>query len=69
MLYYFLCAKEKRCFLMDTLSVNPIGDIHITVYETANKKQFFYLKSDNENLLPVLDYLDTSLSNFKANNS
>lgn len=54
---------------MDTLSVNPIGDIHITVYETANKKQFFYLKSDNENLLPVLDYLDTSLSDFKANNS
>ena len=52
---------------MDTLSANPIGDIHITVYETANKKQFFYLKSDNKNLLPVLDFLDNKLIDFKAN--
>lgn len=54
---------------MDTLSANPIGDIHITVYETTNKKQFFYLKSDNENLLPILDFLDNSLSDFKTDKS
>ena len=51
------------------LSGNVVGDIHITVYETIDNKQFFYLKADNKNVLPVLDFIDKNLTNFKANNS
>ena len=53
---------------MDLLSGNVIGDVHITVYQTTDNKQFFYLKADNKNVLPVLDFIDKSLTNFKANN-
>ena len=52
---------------MNLLSGKSIGDIHITVYKTPDNKQFFYLKADNENLLPILDLLNNSLDNFKTN--
>ena len=51
---------------MNVLTGTSIGDIHITVYKTVDNKQFFYLKADNKNLIPVLDYLDNSLSYFKT---
>ncbi len=54
---------------MNFLSGTSIGDIHITVYKTLDNKQFFYLKADNKDLLPVLDYLDKSLYYFKTNES
>lgn len=50
---------------MDSLNITPIGNINITVYQTEENMQFFYLKAENKKLLPVLDYLDNSLSNFK----
>ena len=51
---------------MDLLTGTSIGDIHITVFQTADNMQFFYLKADNKNLIPVLDYLDNSLADFKT---
>lgn len=56
-------------FFLNFLSGTSIGDIHITVYKTLDNKQFFYLKADNKDLLPVLDYLDKSLYSFKTNES
>ena len=51
---------------MNTLIGNAIGDIHITVYETHGKTPIFYIKADNKDLLPVLDYLHDTLDNFKS---
>lgn len=53
---------------MNLLNGIAIGDVHITVYQATDNKQFFYLKADNKNVLPVLDFIDKNLINFKANN-
>ena len=54
---------------MNFLSGNVVGDIHITVFKTDDNKPFFYLEAENKNLIPVLDFLDNSLTNFKSNNN
>lgn len=54
---------------MNSLTGNLVGSINITVFETDNNKQFFYLEAENKNLIPVLDFLDNSLTDFKSNNS
>ena len=50
----------------DTIVGKTIGNINVNVLETDNKQQFFYLKASNKNVLPVLDFLDDSLTNFKT---
>ena len=52
---------------MDSIIANFVGDIHVAIYETSDNEQLFYLKSQNENLIPVLDYLQDTLNNFKTN--
>lgn len=47
---------------MNCLTGKSIGDIHITVYQTDYNVPIFYLKADNKNLIPVLDYLEFSHS-------
>ena len=54
---------------MNCLTGKSIGDIHITVCKTDDNIPIFYLKADNKNLIPVLDYLENSLDNFKTNES
>lgn len=54
---------------MNCLNSTSIGDIHITVYKTDANIPIFYLKADNKNLIPVLDYLDNSLDTFKTDES
>ncbi len=38
-----------------------IGSVHINVYETPSGETFFYLNADNENVLPMLDYVENIL--------
>lgn len=38
-----------------------IGDIHVSVYKTPDGKTFFYIKADNEELLPILDIIEDLL--------
>lgn len=52
----------------DTIIGKTVGNIHIDVFETADKKPFFYLRASDKNLLPVLDFLDNSLTNYKTIN-
>lgn len=42
-----------------------IGDIHINVCEAPNDNTFFYVQGSNKNVLPVIDYVETSLENYK----
>lgn len=51
------------------MNFKSIGDLHITVYQTDDNKQLFYTKADNYKLLPILNYLNTSLDNFKTDKS
>ena len=51
---------------MNCLNSTSIGDIHITVYQTEDNKQLFYTKADNYKLLPILNYLNNSLADFKT---
>ena len=50
---------------MDAITGKIIGDVHITVCETPDKKHFFYLQADNEKVLPVLDTLENTLNNYR----
>lgn len=51
------------------MNFKSIGNLHITVYQTDDNKQFFYINADNKDLLPVLNYLDNSLADFKTDKS
>lgn len=46
------------------ISGENIGDVHISVYETQNGETFFYLKADNEKVLPMLDYVENILHKY-----
>ena len=46
------------------ISGKSIGDVHISVYETPNGEPFFYLKADNEKVLPMLDYVENILNQY-----
>lgn len=41
-----------------------VGDVHISVYETPEGKNLFYLEADNNNVLPVLNYVENILSEY-----
>lgn len=41
-----------------------VGEIHISVYETPDGKNIFYINADNDNLQPVLNYVENSLENY-----
>lgn len=41
-----------------------IGDIHIIVYEVSNGLKFFTIKSDNENILPIIDIIVDTLAKY-----
>ena len=41
-----------------------IGEVHISVYETPDGKTLFYINADNDNVKPVLNYVENSLENY-----
>ena len=41
-----------------------LGDINISVYKTPDGKTFFYIKADNEDLLPLLDIIEDMLHKY-----
>lgn len=49
---------------MSPITGSIIGDIHVTVCKTPDGKKFFYLKTDNEDLLPVLDVIEDTLYSY-----
>lgn len=47
------------------LSGNKKGNITIQVYqESITNKTFFYLKSDSDSLLPIIDILEDTLKKY-----
>lgn len=42
-----------------------IGDIHINVCKTSLGSTFYYLRGDNKEVVPVLDFIEERLNNFK----
>lgn len=42
-----------------------VGDIHVNVCKTPQGSTFYYLKGDNKDVIPILDYLENSLNKFK----
>lgn len=46
---------------MNTLGGIAIGKVCVTVYQTSDGKRFFYLKADNEDVLPIVDILEDTL--------
>lgn len=42
-----------------------VGDIHVNVCETPQGATFYYLKGNNKEVIPILDYLEDSLKKFK----
>jgi len=49
---------------MTPITGKIVGDIHVTVYKTPDGKKFFYLKADNEDLLPVVDVIEDTLYSY-----
>jgi len=49
---------------MNSLEAIALGKICVTVYQTSDGKRFFYLKADNENILPIVDILEDTLFNY-----
>lgn len=47
--------------ILNTVSGEIIGDIHIVVCKTPEGYNFFHLQADNENVLPILDVIETTL--------
>jgi len=41
-----------------------VGDVHISVYETPAGETLFYIKADNDNVAPVLNYVEYSLEKY-----
>ena len=46
---------------MNILSGEIIGDIHIIVCKTPDGHDFFQIKADNENVLPVVYVIEDTL--------
>lgn len=42
-----------------------VGDIHINVCKTPTGSTFYYLKGNNKEVIPILDYIENRLNNFK----
>lgn len=42
-----------------------VGDIHINVCKTPGGSTFYCLNANNKDVVPVLDYLEDHLNNFK----
>lgn len=49
----------------DLLKANKYGNIIVNVYKEINsKKSFFYLQTNNDSLLPIMDILEDTLKRF-----
>ena len=43
------------------IEAKEVGNIEITVYKTKEGCPFFYIKPDDESLLPIVDILEDTL--------
>lgn len=41
-----------------------IGSVHITVYENAYGDNFFYVETDDKELLPLVDIIEDTLTKY-----
>lgn len=42
-----------------------IGDVHISICETPEGGKFFYIDGTNKNVLPIINYIESSLEQYK----
>lgn len=49
---------------MPMLTGRRIGNVDVEVYQTSTGEIFFYIQSDNKDVLPIQDYLENSLENY-----
>ncbi|MCI8620780.1 MAG: hypothetical protein HFJ50_02985 [Clostridia bacterium] len=50
---------------MQEITGTSIGFIQVEVFKTENNLNFFYLQANNGKVLPVLDFLDSALEEYK----
>lgn len=46
------------------ISGKIIGDVHVSVCVSPEGKTFFYLNADNNDVIPVLDFIKNNLDNY-----
>ena len=49
----------------DKIVAELIGDVHINVCEAPNGDTFFYIEGTNKKVLPIINYVETSLEQYK----
>ena len=57
---FYINHKRLRRFKMKVQG-KEVGNIEIIVYKTEEGYPFFYIKPNNESLLPIVDILEDTL--------
>ena len=62
--YNFVCQTNDKGGIYIPIVGKNIGDVHISVYETPTGETLFFVKANNDTVVPVLNYVESSLEKY-----